>query len=306
MYSRDTNHTERKMKFGFMLVLCCFLAACGGETPAKPDDVVAKPVAPVPVTTPVAQVPAVASQPDAPAVAAPADPVAQEPIPASAPVVASSPAPASEPVIVPPVVIAPKTVLIETYGDDAMLGMTSQTMVTQQSEPADTQTLLKAQFPGVTVVNHASGGTSSTLVNEMAGVDGMGAPFAQRIMASKADIVLDNHAVNDDLSQSLAPYSDALVAWITAVRAAGKVPVLEEPNPVCDGNHPYLENYVSSMDNIAAQYNVPVVAQYAYLQTIPNYCSHLSAGLYPDASIYALKAQRQAAALAPIVQKLTN
>lgn len=249
------------------------LSACGGEGSSSAP---AKQAASAPVIAPII----------------PAD------LPASTVTSASSPA-ASDPVVTPP---APKPILVEVYGDDAMLGMTSMMTVTQQSEPLDTQTLLQAQFPGVTVSNHATGGTSSTLVNEMNGVDGNGAPFAQRIMLSKADIVLDNHAINDDLYQSLAPYSDALVAWVAAVRAAGKIPVLEEPNPVCDGNHPYLENYVSVMDNIAAQYNVPIISQYAYLQTVPNYCSHLNAGFYPDESILALKAQRQAAALAPLVQ----
>jgi hypothetical protein len=176
-----------------------------------------------------------------------------------------------------------------------------------QSEPADTQTILQAQFGStVTVDNKAEGGTASTLVNMMNGVDGGGPPFAQRILSSKAQIVLDAHAVNDDLSQSLGPYSDALVAWVQAVRAAGKVAVLEEPGPVCDDSRPYLANYVSVMDNIAAQYSVPIVKQYDYLQTIPNLCSHYTAGIYPDNAIYAIKAQRQAAILAPLVQNIVG
>jgi hypothetical protein len=197
-------------------------------------------------------------------------------------------------------------VLIEVHGDDAMFGMTSMMgFPTAQTEPNDSQAILRAQFgDGITLQNLATGGTSSTLVNEMAGLDGMGAPFAQRILASKANIVLDNHAINDDLVQSLAPYSDALVAWISAVRAAGKTPILEEPNPVCDGNHPYLDNYVSVMDSVAAQYNVPVVPQYQQILALPNWCSHFTAGFYPDAYIQALKAQNQATALAPLVQSL--
>lgn len=213
---------------------------------------------------------------------------------------ASAPAPASTPVS------ASKAALIEVNGDDSMFGVTSigygTPTITQQSEPADSQALLRAQFgDGVTIINHAEGGRASTLVNMMAGVDGGGPPFAERVKTSKADIVLVNHAVNDDLSQSLGPYTDALVAWVQAVRAAGKIPVLEEPNPVCDSGHPNLQNYVSTMDNIAAAYNVPLVKQFDYLQTIPNYCSHLSGGLYPDDAIYAIKAQREAAVLGPIV-----
>lgn len=192
-----------------------------------------------------------------------------------------------------------------------MLGITSSNygfaVITQQSEPNDTQTLLRAQFgDGITVINHAEGGTASTLLNLMAGVDGGGPPFAQRMAVSKADIVLMNHAINDDLSQSLGPYADALVAWVQDVRAAGKIPVLEEPNPVCDGNHPYLQNYVSVMDGIAQQYDVPLVKQFGYIQTLPNWQTHLSACLYPDEWLLSVKAQQQAAVLAPIVKQLTG
>lgn len=177
--------------------------------------------------------------------------------------------------------------------------------ITQQTEPADSQALLRAQFGnGVTISNLAEGGTASSLVNMMNGVDGGGPPFAQRMATSKADIELVNHAINDDLVQSLGPYTDALVAWVQAVRSAGKVPVLEEPNPVCDDNHPYLANYASVMDGVAQQYNVPLVKQYDYLLTVPNYCSHLSNGLFPDDAILAIKAQRQAAVLAPLVASL--
>ncbi|NPT59121.1 hypothetical protein GNZ13_32320 [Paraburkholderia sp. 5N] len=174
-----------------------------------------------------------------------------------------------------------------------------------QSEPADTQAILQAQFgDAITLDNRAEGGSASTLLNMMAGVDGGGAPFAQRIQSSKAQIVLDAHAVNDDLSQSLGPYSDALVAWVQAVRVAGKIAVLEEPGPVCDNSRPYLANYVSAMDNIAAQYSVPLVKQYDYLQTIPNLCSHYTAGIFPDNAIFQIKAQREAAILAPLTRQL--
>lgn len=174
-----------------------------------------------------------------------------------------------------------------------------------QSEPAETQAILQAQFGStVTIDNRAEGGTASTLLNMMAGVDGGGPPFAPRIKSSQAQIVLDSHAVNDDLSQSLGPYSDALAAWVQAVRAAGKIPVLEEPNPVCDDDHPYLQNYVSVMDNIAVAYNVPLVKQYDYILSLPNWQSHLGACFYPDDWLYAIKAQREAAVLAPLVQSL--
>jgi hypothetical protein len=197
-----------------------------------------------------------------------------------------------------------KPVLIEIHGDDAMYGaLPPFYSFNPLSEPADTQTILQAQFGGtVTIDNRAEGGTASTLVNMMNGVDGGGPPFAERVKSSKAQIVLDAHAVNDDLSQSLGPYTDALIAWVQAVRAAGKVAVLEEPGPVCDDSRPYLANYVSVMDSVAAQYNIPIVKQYEYLLTIPNLCAHYTAGIYPDNAIYQIKAQRQAQVLAPLVK----
>jgi hypothetical protein len=201
----------------------------------------------------------------------------------------------------------PVFVRIDVYGDDAMMGITSNSngmvTITQQTEPAATQTLLQAQFADqITISNHAEGGTASSLVNMMNGVDGGGAPFADRIKSSQAQIVLTNHAINDDLVQSLGPYTDGLIAWVLAVRKAGKIPVFEEPNPVCDGNHPYLENYVTTMQNVATAYNVPLVKQYDYIQSLPNWQSHLSGCLYPDEWMLSVKAQRQAAVLAPLVK----
>jgi hypothetical protein len=218
---------------------------------------------------------------------------------ASSPVATSAPSPASDSAPVKPI-------LIDVYGDDSMMGLTgmnySMPTITQNSEPNVSQMILRAQFPGVTIANHASGGTASTLVNMMAGVDGGGPPFAQRIVGSKSVIVLDNHAINDDLVQSLGPYADALIQWVQDVRNAGKVPVIEEPNPVCDDNHPYLQNYVTTMDNIAIAYNVPLVRQYNEILALPNWQAHMSGCLYPDDYLLSIKAQRQAAILAPLVK----
>lgn len=267
------------------VAVCFALAACGGGEDSNPQQVAVKP-APTAVET--------------------AGVAAKQP-PAANPVGVPAPAPIPEPVATP-TPKPPKIVLIDVYGDDAMMGITSSTYfltIAQQTEPVVAQTLLRAQFgDGITIVNRASGGTASTLVNMMAGVDGGGPPFAERVKASKADIVLMNHAINDNRDQSLAPYTDAMIAWIKAVRDAGKIPVLEEPNPVCDGNHPYLQNYVATMASIAEDYKVPLVKQYDYIQGLPNWQSHFSGCLYPDAFILAIKGQRQAEVLGLIVAKL--
>lgn len=175
-----------------------------------------------------------------------------------------------------------------------------------QSQPADVQAILRDQLSTdqVTVSNLAEGGTASTALNFISGLDGEGAPYAQRVMTSKAQIVLASYAVNDDLAQSLGPYTDALIAFVLDVRAAGKIPVLEEPNPVCDDRHPNFQNYVSTVDSVAASFNVPLVSQYSQLLAVPNLCAHFTQGIYPDNTILAMKAQREAAVLMPIVQSL--
>jgi hypothetical protein len=182
------------------------------------------------------------------------------------------------------------------------MGMVS--MVTP-NESQGLQSLLQTQFndTGITVNNHATGGTSSSLENEMLGMDGNGAPFAQRIGLSPASIVIDNHAVNDALGgETLAEYQGYLVQWIESVRAVGKTPVLEEPNPVCDGQHPQLAAYVQAMDDAAAEYGVPLISQYNMILSTPDWQSHMIGCFYPDAYIDSLKAAQEYAVIGPLVK----
>lgn len=282
------------------VAIACLLSACGGdgdqELPTQASVAQTVPAAPVhQVTSPVVT----------PAPTPVPEPAATKP-PATQP--AAEPAPVPAPVVTPPAPKPPQPIIIEAYGDDAMTGLTSMMSLAQQSETVQSQALLQAQLndTAITITNKAMGGTASSLFNMMKGVDGGGPPFAERIKASKARIVLMNHAINDNLMQSLAPYTDAMIDWIKAVRDAGKIPVLEEPNPVCDGNHPWLENYVSTMSSIAQAYNVPLVRQYDAILALPNWQSHMGSCFYPDEWMLQIKAQRQAEVLAPIVARLMN
>jgi hypothetical protein len=182
------------------------------------------------------------------------------------------------------------------------------TLVTP-NEPQSLQTLLQSQFndTGITVANHATGGTSSSLQNEMLGMDGNGAPFADRIKLSAASIVIESHTLNDALGgETINDYRQYLAAWVVAVRAAGKVPVLEESGPTCDSDHPQLAAYVQAMDDAAAQFNVPLITQYAYIGALPNWQSHMSGCLVPDTYIDNIKAQREQAVIVPLVKSLIS
>lgn len=188
-----------------------------------------------------------------------------------------------------------------------MSGMTSIMGRAQQSETDQSQSLLQAMLgdTAIFIANYATGGTSSSLKNEMLGMDGSGALFVDRIKTSAASVVLDNHAINDALGgESLADYRQYLAQWIAAVRAAGKTPVLEEPNPVCDGDHPQLAAYVVAMNDAAAQFNVPIIKQFDYIQSLPNWQSHMNACFYPDEWMLQIKAQRQALVLAQLTKAM--
>ena len=242
----------------------------------------------------------------APASSPEPDPTTPAPA-ASVPVAASSPEPASMPAAVPSTPI----VQIDVYGDDGVAGFTISDFgmfsTVAPNEPQTLQALLQTQLndSGITVNNRATGGTSSSLKNELAGMDGNGAPFADRIKLSTASIVVESHARNDALGgETIDDYRQYLAAWVVAVRTSGKIPVLEESGPTCDSDHPQLAAYVQAMDDTAAQFNVPIVTHYAYISSLPNWQSHMASCLYPDAYLLAIKAQREQAVIAPLVQAL--
>ncbi|WP_260858726.1 hypothetical protein [Paraburkholderia sp. BCC1885] len=173
------------------------------------------------------------------------------------------------------------------------------------NEPAVLQTLLQAQFNdlGVTVRSGATGGTASSLQNELDGMDGGGQAEPARMIQSGARIAIQAHTLNDNLGgETVDQYAAYLGQWIQDARASGIRPVLEEAAPTCDTDHPRLPIYVSAMDAVAKQYNVPVIAQYAYVQSIPDWQTHMLNCLIPDAYLDALKAKQELTVIAPLVE----
>jgi hypothetical protein len=177
------------------------------------------------------------------------------------------------------------------------------------TEPQALQALLQTQFndTGVTVMNDASGGTSSSLQNELDGMDGLGAVQPARMSVSGAQIAIEQHGLNDALGgETVADYSAYLAQWIQDARASGIQPVLEEDSPVCDGNHPQMSDYVAAMGAVASQYAVPVIHQYAYVSSIPGWQAHMTNCTVPDAYLDGLKAQQEQAVVAPLVSAIVG
>jgi acyl-CoA thioesterase-1 len=204
-------------------------------------------------------------------------------IPASVPAATSSPAP---------------YILIDAEGDSTMHGyqwINGAPYHTQNCEPCVLQRLLWAIFPGGV-------GTENN------GVDGTTVLMWQAIhtpyTTDKSKIVIGNWGINDAWQGVSSPdqYQSQLVEFVTEVRAAGQIPVLEEPNPTTQGDN--LAEYVEKMDYVALQMNVPLVQQYNYILSLPNWVSMLTDGIHPGDALYAIKAQREFDVISPIVKSM--
>lgn len=195
------------------------------------------------------------------------------------------------------------------YGDDQIFGdvISQFGMVTMTSptEPAALQSLLQSEFSdtGLTVTNSSSGGTSSSLQNELSGMDGMGQGEPARMIASGAKIAVQAHSINDIYSESVEEYQADLVTWVEDANQAGITPVLQEPSPECDNLNPLQPEYVAVIDSVGQQLNVPVIPIYSYVQGLANWAAHMQNCEVPDAYLDGLEAKQAQAVIAPLVKQ---
>jgi lysophospholipase L1-like esterase len=201
----------------------------------------------------------------------------------------SSPAPVTQSAPAPATAVAIDFEGDSTYyGTQVINGVTSRTA---NNPPALVQSMFGS---GVDVTNSAAGG--ATIGMALNGV----APrymttLAARLKALKPKVVPSNFGIND---------LSGLAAWIATVRASGAVPVLEEPNPVCNNIAPNLDQYVNDLRQVAAQQGVTLIAQYDYIKSLPNWQSMLTDCVHPTDALYQIKAQREYNVIAPIVASL--
>lgn len=208
-----------------------------------------------------------------------------------------------------PAIVQPKSVIIDAEGDSLIWGLIYKNGVYQQTSPTPPQ-LLQADLTAslgagysIEVDNRAMPGATAE-DSLYAVLPYYGAQFSQRIMTTPGKIVLADYAVNDSRQRSTDEYAVDLSLWIADVRAAGKIPVLEEPNPTCDPTAPNVSAYVTVLRNVAQANQVTLIAQYDYIASLPNWQSMLTDCLHPNDALYAVKAQREAAVLGPMVQAL--
>jgi lysophospholipase L1-like esterase len=199
---------------------------------------------------------------------------------------------------------APKAVLIDAEGDSTMCGYRIAngvgTCLYDVSPPTVLQYLLQQKF-GTTVAVQ-NNGAPGTIINQDLNGSSI-APLATRLASSTARIVEENFGLNDAVNSTPAQFRVDLNAWIDTVQAMGKTPVLEEPNPTSFAS-PALDAIVAVIDDVAQQRGVALVRQYANIRTLPNWQAMLTDGVHPNDQLYAIKAQREAEVLMPIVSKL--
>lgn len=211
----------------------------------------------------------------------------------------------------------PQSYVIDYYGDSTVWGLdpakTTSTNVVQLAAPP-TQVLQaaltqKCGFP-VTVNNRAVPG--ARLLDAVNGTSPYySTPFATAIASSPANMVIENYGINDArLNTTTGNFASALISMSQAARAAGKTMVIETPNPVVDGaqtaiyvgENAYIATLSAQAIRVAQSEGDLLVDQYDYFMTIGgDMLTEFSDGVHPTATTAALKAQRVAAAIQPLV-----
>ncbi|HIE4429965.1 TPA: SGNH/GDSL hydrolase family protein [Burkholderia multivorans] len=183
--------------------------------------------------------------------------------------------------------------------------MTSPGQLTPVAQPAPTimQAELVQSLGGqITVTNNGIGGT--TAPESLNGLTPFSAPLATRLASIRPNIVIVNYGINDAGRETTDDYQQALVGIVAAIRGAGAVPVLEEPNPVCKGPGPQLDAYVGAMRTVAQQYGVLLIQQYDYIKSLPDWQSMLPDCVHPNQDLYRIKGDREAQQLAGLVASI--
>jgi lysophospholipase L1-like esterase len=207
-------------------------------------------------------------------------------------------------------------VLIEAYGDSTTLGITCRDGhcgPQARNAVAYLQDDLQARVgERVLVTNYGVGGTMATQLrdgtgNRRAGPTA-GLPWQARLAASPAQIVLINYGINEVMhNQTPEQFYAAETALVTSARALGKQPVLQTSNPMPDDRlNARLAAMVAMTRRVAAEQQVPLVDQYAYVSRLPDWKTLMSDGAHPKPDLYRLKAEQDCRVVEPMVRRLLD
>ncbi|EEA02531.1 lipolytic protein G-D-S-L family [Burkholderia sp. H160] len=207
-------------------------------------------------------------------------------------------------------------VLIDAYGDSTTLGITcSDGHCAAQARNAVTYLQLALQAHDgerVRVTNYGVGGTMAAQLrdgsgNRRAGPTA-GLPWRERLAASPARIVLINYGINEVIqNQTPEQFYAAETTLVQTARALGKEPVLQTSNPMPDNRlNAKLADMVAMTRRVAAEQQVPLVDQYAYVSSLPDWKTLMSDGAHPKPELYRLKAEQDYRVVEPLVRRLLD
>jgi lysophospholipase L1-like esterase len=206
---------------------------------------------------------------------------------------------------------AGEPLLIEAYGDSTTLGISCiDKHCAPRADNAVTflQSELSARFgQHVVVSNLGVGGTMAQQLLD--GTDRRGSvAWTERIRRSSARIVMFNYGINEVMhSQTPEQFYAAETALVRAALASGKLPVLATSNPMLDKRlNAQLAQMAAMTRRVAAEAHVPLIDQYAYVSSLPDWQHGMSDGAHPTAALYRLKAERDFTVLEPIVDRLID
>jgi acyl-CoA thioesterase-1 len=204
-----------------------------------------------------------------------------------------APVPASAPATQTPV-------SIYMEGDSTMFGAGTlqDGSIPNPNAPQEVQIDLGSS---VSVVNEGHSG--QTLVAMLNGWGTYTQTYASHLASIPAQVVDENFAINDAAEYAPFIFQQALVDFVNITRAAGKIPVLEEPNPICGPYSDQLAALVGIIDSVGIEMNVPVIKQYAAILAIPNWQSDMQECVHP-VTLYKMKGDAEAAVLGPIANQL--
>jgi lysophospholipase L1-like esterase len=101
--------------------------------------------------------------------------------------------------------------------------------------------------------------------------------LASILATVKPDMVVSNSGVNDQYVEGEQPpqYAASELGFVSVVRAAGSLPVIIEPTPICrsDANNALWTQFVQTEDATAAADGYPVIKLAAAWAADPNWCS---------------------------------
>jgi hypothetical protein len=199
------------------------------------------------------------------------------------------------------------------YGDSTQYGLVRPNNSdvgayrSPNSPPLIVPVFLKSIFPQAQIIVTDQSVPGTTLHQLITGTDGKHLPIYNETAIDSNEVAEMNFGINDAWyivygGQTLEQYQADLQTFINTKRGYGKAVVLEEPNPVCSDAavSATLDKIVQIIDDTAIANNVPLVGQYQYIKSLPNWQSMLPDCIHPNDSLYSIKSQRSAYILSTV------